>query len=333
MISVTLYDQLCARLKEHLEQRSDSQELSLESELDLGALVEHAGATLISVLAETGSPSWLYLRISVEPGQGNSVISRHVAPLLRDLEKDYQLQGWWWLNKSDSCGAALRLRVSMPWQERICVKSVLRAKLNDAGLFSVALRYEPEMCLFGGPEGIKFAHDHFCAETQFLTSWMANSEDIKLPVIAEGLSLALIFAMLQASGLDVFEMWDVFSRVYTNRRFFPEDYEGGDKFGRLANKVLEAGSDEIIALHQGAAAGLLIDYKKYLLHFGQALNRAYFEGRLECGLREFLTAVILFHWNRIEMPPFRQFALSHAMTKELQRISRASQKTEQRNGT
>jgi thiopeptide-type bacteriocin biosynthesis protein len=328
-----LYDQLCARVGEHIEQISDSQELSLQSKQDLGALVEYAGATLIRVLAETDSPSWLYLRISVEAGQGNSIMTRHVDPLLRDLEIDCQLQGWWWINKVDSCGAALRVRVSVPWQARIKLRSVLLAKLKAAGFASVVLRYEPEICLFGGPEGIRLAHDHFCAESRFLTAWMANSDQIKCPVIPEGLSLALIVAMLQASGLDIFEIWDVFSRVYAKRRFFPEVYEGSEKFGRLARKVLEAGSNEVLALYEGAAPGLLLGYKKYICQFGQELNRAYFGGRLECGLREFLTPVILFHWNRIELSPFHQFALSHAMTKELECISRACPQTEERNGT
>jgi hypothetical protein len=153
---------------------------------------------------------------------------------------------------------------------------------------------------------------------------MANCEPIIAPVIPEGLSLTLIMTMLRACGLDVFEIWDVLNRVLLKRDFFSKTHRALDEFKRVARTVIESEGGRIFDLYSGQRTILLTQYLKDIQDFANNLNRAYFQGELGCGLREFLVPVILFHWNRIDLSSFRQFALAYAAAECMENMSRKS---------
>jgi hypothetical protein len=139
--------------------------------------------------------------------------------------------------------------------------------------------------------------------------------------IPEGLSLALIMHTLHGAGLDLFEQWDVFDRICAKR---PQGArtKAIEHFQELAQKVVGSKPERIVSLYQGEDAHILQGYFKMLDSFGQELCRASCEGRLECGVREFLAPVVLFHWNRIGMPYVFQSGLAAAVARELATLSR-----------
>jgi len=212
----------------------------------------------------------------------------------------------------------------VPSTERKKVQLVLQRVLKQAGREFTQLEYEPEICLFGGAQGIELAHEHFFADSRFLSRWTVKAAPTQGQIIAEGLSLALLLRMLGACGLDLFESWDVFARVYDKRRFFTKDHPKLEKFRVLAGKVLDAGPNSVFTLYQNEQAASLEEYCSFLDGFGNKLSRCYFQGLLECGIREFLAPLIFFHWNRTGLSPFHQFALARAMVEQLERRSRGS---------
>ena len=305
-----IYDQLCAMLEEKFKEllRGSSPPEGL------GALIEEQGAVLARWISKNGSSSqWLYLRIAAEAGSKHPIIT--VAPILEQMGKQ-----WWWLNKTDACGYGVRLRVMGSSADLKKVRLALQSALKEAGWKFSELEYEPELCLFGGERGIEIAHEHFCADSRFLSAWMAKTIS-RGPVIPEGLSLALLLRLLGACGLDLFESWDVFARVYDKRQFFKAKHPEVERFRVLAGKVFGAGPQSVFALYKDERAALLEEYCAFLDDFGKRLGRCYFQGLLECGIREFLAPVIFFHWNRIGLAPFHQFALARAVVEELEQRS------------
>jgi thiopeptide-type bacteriocin biosynthesis protein len=316
-----LYDGLEILIKNYLKAQGDCQEPS--DQRDLGEIVERTGAAIERLLSESaGTEQWLYLRVSVPDGAGVALIAHEMAPLFDQLRSDAAIHGWWWLNKHDPSGPALRVRILIAPRMRAEIEKIVAQQLARLQRDFRVLRYEPELRLFGGSEGMAAAHDHFCADSAFLAAWAQCEEPLSRPIIPEGLSLAFIFHMLRASGLDLFEQWDVFDRVYDKR----EIGGGGENvfpfFQKLAAKVVGARPDRIFELYGGQKARLINRHRDFLEGFGYRTGSTYFEGRLDCGLREFFVPIILFHWNRIGMNALRQSGLSCAASKELARLSR-----------
>jgi thiopeptide-type bacteriocin biosynthesis protein len=314
---------LCARFCKDVEQTLlDMAPLPCAPE-DIGPFVEQVGATFGRLLSEAADPEpWLHFRIGVAPGDGPNVVAGCIAPRLAELESEGSAIEWWWLNKADACGSAVRLRVRVRQSERATLRARIRARLREAGLTVSEQRYEPEFCLFGGPAGMRIAHEHFCADSRFLVRWATAQPRRDGSLIPDGLSLALALHLFRTAGLDLFEAWDVFSRVLDKRRFRVAP-SGLIESGRtLVRRVLTAGPDGVFTLYEGHAAALLADHGRALERVGSALSRAASEGRLECGVRELLAPLVLFHWNRAGLSAVRQCALASAIVEEMRHLAR-----------
>jgi len=326
----------CAPLLHDLDEFYDRLETVMKSYLNLvrpadaaapvaniTTLVEQAAASIEKIISDSRhEEQWLYFRVSVPHGAEAHVIAREIGPLLNDLTEERAIQGWWWLRKHDVSGPALRVRVLVSAHRRPEVHETMRRCLLASQREFTILRYEPEIRLFGGAAGIKSAHDHFCADSAFLAAWARLDNVPSLPVIPAGLSLAFIIRMLVASGLDLFERWDVFDRVYDKRKTTVRAGEDSSALQSRVDKIIASPLDNIFHLFDGERRRLIVEHAAFLDGFANRISSAYFEGRLECGLREFFVPTILFHWNRIGMTALGQFSISRAACGTLARLTR-----------
>jgi thiopeptide-type bacteriocin biosynthesis protein len=293
-------------------------------ELNVGYIVEQADAAIHRAITESAEGErWLYFRLAMEDAGHDKIISHEIAPLMQGLKSVSLINGWWWLYKRDPHGLAARLRIAMPEPAFREVEIAVAARCGRLGRSYRVLQYEPELRLFGGSRGMKAAHQHFCEDSAFLAAWARQDGSPSLPIIPEGLSLALTIRLLRAAGLDLFECWDVFDRVCDKRRLGNLDDSRLAGYRTLAAKVAQAAPEQIFQLYSGTEQAKLIkDYVSFLDNFGHGLAGIYYEGQLECGLREFLVPIILFHWNRVGLKPFGQFGLSHSIAYEFARLTR-----------
>jgi len=316
------YERLCASLFDRL--RTD---LDGNGDHNLGVLVEHAAAVLVRARREVADDvPWIYLRIGVDSGHGNALVITKVAPVLTALEQQRLVQGWWWMNKRDICGNAVRVRILMPPRSTATTRAAITDAFLGMGASISTLYYEPELCLFGGARGMEVAHEHFIADSRFLVQWLAASEAATDAAIPDGLSFALVLWLVRAAGLDLFEVWDVFSRIHAKRRFPSLPEHVVDSYRRMVGRVVEAPREEVCRLWGGERSRLLTEHVGELSRLGAALSRLHYEGRLERGLREVLAALALFQWNRAGLSLARQTGLSAAAVAVLR--ARAGERAE-----
>jgi thiopeptide-type bacteriocin biosynthesis protein len=294
--------------------------------LDAAALanvVEMSCTTVLRLItAPQASPQWLYFRVGLNSAQDAKPIVSEIGSYLRRFVGNGCARGWWWLVKGDPYGPALRVRVQFAEQAPAAFSKGFEQKLAELGLESRTLAYEPELRLFGGTRGMELAHWHFFADSDFMSCWMASSEPESAYAIPEGLSLALIFRLLKASRLDLFECWDVFDRVESKRSLLRLEPETARGFEVLVQKIMSTAPSDLIQLYQGERAESLKKHFALLDELGEEISKAYFAGALECGIREFLVPIILFHWNRAGYSAATQLGLSAAAAGVLRKISR-----------
>ena len=308
-----LLESLEGYLRERMAQGRDEN----QPEQDAGNVTEKALAAIDRIISEETAPQrWLYLRISVLPENAAEFMARDLAPILCKMQSDGDILGWWWLGKQDITGSALRIRI-YPQGRFDSIAEFLETHLKQIGCRFSRLQYEPEMRLFGGSTGIDLAHRLFCCESRFLADWMQTDISRKPPLLPPGLSLALIFKLITACGLDIFECWDLFDKVCDKRGASGIHEKLIEETRTLARKVLLSGPEKIFQLYQGLHAHLLAQYRTHLEGLASEIAVAHFNGRLEYGLRQFLVPIVLFHWNRIDMPAHYQIALANATRKEL----------------
>ncbi|HLJ27928.1 MAG TPA: thiopeptide-type bacteriocin biosynthesis protein [Candidatus Angelobacter sp.] len=287
----------------------------------LGYVVERAMQAIEAGICEQdGSEHWIYFRIAVEPRNRSRMIVFDIAGSIAESNSAAPISQWWWLNKWDPLGSAVRLRMQVPFDRKCEAEREVSLRLRQRGLEFSVLRYEPELRLFGGAEGIRIAHELFAYDSGFLVSWARQSDPQRGPMIPPGLSLALMIDLARGTGLDLFELWDLFDRLAAKRVI--SDDPVSLKCRDLATRVIAAGPDALFAFYDGEQQRLLSSYRARLRQCAERLSRAYFQGDLECGLRGSLVPMILFHWNRVGLPSIAQAALSHSAADEFARRSR-----------
>jgi thiopeptide-type bacteriocin biosynthesis protein len=309
-----------AALAESISQALSRFYVDQSENIHLGYVTERAIDAIESSIEEQKSTEhWIYFRIAAQLSNRPQMIAFEIAECIQESCSAIPIVQWWWLNKWDASGPAVRLRVQVPFERLEAARHELSCRFRQRGFDFSLLCYEPELRLFGGAEGMRIAHELFAHDSSFLVQWIRQSDQKNAPVIPPGLSLALALDLGRASGLDLFELWDLFDRISGKRTAIDDSLSL--KCRELAARIIAAEPEAVFAVYEGVRRQLISEYRARLRECAERLSRAYFQGKLECGLRESLVPIVLFHWNRILLPFNAQAALSLAAANELARLS------------
>lgn len=245
-----------------------------------------------------GFPSW---------DTAEQAIGHHLAPRLDALHTSGVTGGWWFLRKHPHW----RLRIHTA--EKIAVNELLDTLTADGTISSWRPGlYEPETVAFGGPPGMSIGHDLFCADSHGVLTYVRQQQ----PGLGRReISLLLIAGLLHAAELDAFERGDIFANVARHR---PPADEGDPRLAGLANRVRGLLSVPITLDHplfadDGACAHAM-PWLAAHISAGQQLRAAAADNLLDRGLREIITHLVIFHWNRLNLSATAQGALARAAT-------------------
>ena len=250
--------------------------------------------------AGVGASEWLEIRCSLFP---HPTERRHVAwsalgEALDRWRAERRFRSCFFVRKPPG----LRLRfagddlpgrlepVLLPW----LVESERR---NDLRGFRVTL-YEPETARFGGAVGMAIAHEAFdddsrdaiCFETLFLDDRQRLPRSL--------FSVAACSDLFRRTLEDRAEIWDVWQRL---RRALPTPQRdlSGCVVPRPELQAVVLGSDPVPNSLSEQTRSLLEQRFRDNQRTASAIVAARDAGRLHVGVREWLTACTVFHWNRL----------------------------------
>lgn len=159
--------------------------------------------------------------------------------------------------------------------------------------------YEPETAAFGGPDGMRIAHELFHTDSVGVLDYLhAPKVDSNGLLDAKATSFLVISTFLRAANQEWSEQGDVWARVEAKRRL--PDGVPMERVTAMTPKL-----HKLLAIDPSpalATSGPLAPAAKWisgLQHSGRAVADAGHAGRLGLGTRAILARHILFHWNRL----------------------------------
>ncbi|WP_079038267.1 thiopeptide-type bacteriocin biosynthesis protein [Streptomyces sp. NBRC 110028] len=225
----------------------------------------------------------------------------HLLPHLRRETQSGAIATWWFVRKHP----CWRLRIAPgPNSTAETALKHLANPLNRMCSASVVRRwwlalYEPETAAFGGPEGMKIAHDLFHTDSIGVLDYLHGmATHHREPLDAKATSLLLVSLFLRAAGQEWSEQGDVWARV-AEKRPLPDEIpiERVSAMTPKLQKLLAVSPTPALAADGSFAP--LARWMNGLQHSGRALADVGHEGRLSLGTRAILARHILFHWNRM----------------------------------
>lgn len=269
-------------------------------------------------------PGWWQVYVQFPDwDRAERAVAEHLAPLLQRAEAGGVIAAWWFMRKHPCW--RLRLRPGPAGR-------AMREDLSDE--FDQLITggrisgwwpgiYEAETAAFGGSPGMDIAHDLFCADSRAIVSMVRCDKTV---LGRREISLLLCGTLMRAANLEWYELGDVWHRVIQERPN-PTDVAPG-RISALANEV---GSMLLTDTTPGgpllsengplaAAAGWVEAFRRT----GQALGAAAREGALRRGLREIISYLVIFHWNRLGLHVRTQSILASAARAAILETSTAS---------
>jgi thiopeptide-type bacteriocin biosynthesis protein len=253
----------------------------------------------------------LYIEFTDWPGAEMTAAS-HLLPLLRRWQEDGSITAWWYIRKHP----CWRLRLAVPADATGSPETKLGEALNDLISEGHIRRwwpglYEPETAAFGGPFGMRTAHELFHADS---CAALAHHQRSNSALGRRELSVLLCTVFMRAAGLEWYELGDVWHRVAEERPLSAAI--PADRLNRMAENLrllmlADTGADGPL-LGEGGAIASAAGWADAFRRAGRALGAAACEGTLERGLRQILAYHVVFHWNRLGLSARAQGALAWA---------------------
>jgi thiopeptide-type bacteriocin biosynthesis protein len=238
-------------------------------------------------------------------------VAEHLAPLLQRAEADGMIAAWWFIRKHPCW--RLRLQPGPAGRAMTTNLSPALDQLATEGQIGGWWPgiYEAETAAFGGNPGMDIAHNLFCADSRAIVN-MLRSDETTLG--RRELSLLLCSTLMRAANLEWYEQGDVWHRV-TQERPLPTDVPIA-KMAAMADEVKHVMLAD--ATPNGplvGASGPLASAASWAETFrraGRTLGAAARQGTLQRGLREIISYLVIFHWNRLGLPVRTQSILAGA---------------------
>lgn len=274
------------------------------------------GLSAIARIGQSGEV-WHYVQIALpETASLETGLLLTVRPLVEDLAHAGLTNGYWYMLKG-SPRPQIRLRFRVRTEHLLALEEQTTQRLETEvaeGRVSkwTQLLYEPEVALFGGQTGIDTAHAFFEADTRFFLSWL----HLRSEGGAEAMELSL-YAMqhlLVRCGLEETERWDVWQRLTAYRPISSPAL--ADLFARhqaAYAEWLSTPPEETVHALPEAIGSAWEQYLHQVALTAQHLRNAAEAGSLGRGLRQIITFLVLFHWNRWLIPATRQGIMAQFM--------------------
>jgi thiopeptide-type bacteriocin biosynthesis protein len=243
---------------------------------------------------------WISLRIYYNGDNHNQVV--------KDLLKLQNIEGKYWFMRKIDGGNHIRLRVRV---QEIDKRNKITNEMKEffgslKYLKSIAeVPYEPEVFLFGGSKMIDNIHELFCIDT-LLVSRIINKEKTNLlPTI----SISYLYYIYGKLGLDNFEIWDVWNKLYKMR--FVEESRIRNFIDKSKGTMLE-----VIENHKNIVfENISNEEKEQLDRICNKILELNMKGDIQNGLRAIIPYYIIFLWNRCGLSPGAQAGMSCLLTK------------------
>lgn len=239
------------------------------------------------------------------------VASETIGPLLSRAEESGLVTNWWFMRKYP----CWRLRLQ-PGADGQAMRAQLAVAFDQAVADDRISRwwpgiYEAETAAFGGGEGMATAHQLFCEDSRAVMRLICDGD---FGLGRRELSLLLCTTLMRAAGLEWYEQGDTWHRV-AQERPLAEDVPLA-KLTTMANDlkrllVADTNPDGPLLSADGPLASATA-WADAFRQAGRALGEAARAGSLTRGLREILSYIVIFHWNRLGLPARTQSILAWA---------------------
>jgi thiopeptide-type bacteriocin biosynthesis protein len=232
-----------------------------------------------------------------------------IVALLRRAEQADLVSRWWFMRKYP----CWRVRIH-PHTDGPAMRAHLAPALDRFAADGRITRwwpgiYEAETAAFGGRDGMATAHDLFCADSRAVTGLLREGA---VELGRRELSLLLCSTLMRGAGLEWYEQGDAWHRV-AQERPLPEDVPVAKltTMARDLTRLMRADTSQdgpLLGADRPLASATA--WTDAFRQTGQALGEAARAATLSRGLREVLSYVVIFHWNRLGLSARTQSILA-----------------------
>ncbi|UWM47697.1 thiopeptide-type bacteriocin biosynthesis protein [Streptomyces carpaticus] len=211
--------------------------------------------------------------------------------------------GWWFIRKAPCW--RLRFPASQPTG---AITSQLDNVQASGGITCWwRCHYEPETLAFGGPEGVRIAHDLFHHDSNGILNYLGRAT----PRIGRReLSILLCTALFRGARQDWYEQGDIWHRVTALRPLAPPRTPLAATGVATLMRSDTRNDGPLFAPH--APLDFAAPWLSAFHTAGRSLGHAANNGTLHRGLRDVLAHHVIFHWNRLGLPAPVQRLLARA---------------------